>query len=413
MKAKKTDRYFERLIPPVAGGLLFVGANVLSAGLAAVLLSAGVFAVTAFDYLRAYFCRTPIDIFFEDTGFEVNGKYPDLISKKPTENGWLYRYHVPAGKSLKDFESIKDAMELHLKAAVSFSFDDNLEIVVNEKRLGDFYPYEFIESENPLEVCLGYSLAGKVWYDFEKYFHFLIGSETGGGKSSLERCILTSLILSKHDIHIHLCDFQRVELGIFKKSEKVKTYCSTPGQLNALLQKLEFESNRRLGLFEEKGVLNIQKYNLKSKEKLNYHIVIIDEFAALMESAQNKDIKNALMLRVAQDRKCGVFYCLITQRPSAKVVDGDIKANLTSSCGLKTKDWRNSQLIIDESGCEKLRGAGHALLKCGGKLTELQVMYLDEDKVEELIKHTFVEKEKPKKAIKNAPKPRPKADPFS
>jgi S-DNA-T family DNA segregation ATPase FtsK/SpoIIIE len=405
--AKNQDKYFKRLLGPVGSAVLLVGSGLLAPVF--VPMATLVFGVCAYDYLRAYWFRTDLDRFFEESGFGIGDKVPEMIDKHDFDGGYVCEYKMPAGIDLDDLEKYKASMELYLNAHVVFELGNkSVFITVNEKRLAAHYDYKLYESENPLEVCIGQTLAGPLFFDFEKGIHLLIASETGGGKSCLLRSMITSFILSKHSVDLHLVDFQRVELGIFKKCRRVKDYCDTPEKFHDLLIKLKAECDKRLKLFEDAGVVNIKKYNKTARQKLKYHIVLVDEFAALMESDDNKAIKTLLMVFVAQCRKCGIAVCLVTQRPSAKVLDGDIKANIPATIALKTRDWRNSQLILDESGAERLRGAGHALLKHVG-VTEFQGMLLDEDEARDLVKHTFVEPAPPPKleVIKNVNVPRP------
>jgi S-DNA-T family DNA segregation ATPase FtsK/SpoIIIE len=152
--------------------------------------------------------------------------------------------------------------------------------------------------------------------------------------------------------------------------------------------------DRRYDLFYEKDVKDIKEYNKKFKlKKMDYQILIVDEFADL--DAKSDDM-NLLKLLARKSRACGIHILLSTQRPSSKILDGDIKANITSILGLKTINSTNSSIIIDEVGLEKLRGNGHAKFKRGGKLIEVQCPFLDTDPCKELIKHTYVNKQKPK-----------------
>ena len=52
---------------------------------------------------------------------------------------------------------------------------------------------------------------------------------------------------------------------------------------------------------------------------------------------------------------------LATQRPSAKMIDSDIKANIPGTIALKTASAVNSRVIIETGGAEKLLGNGDML----------------------------------------------------
>jgi S-DNA-T family DNA segregation ATPase FtsK/SpoIIIE len=208
------------------------------------------------------------------------------------------------------------------------------------------------------------------------------------------------MILCKSEIDIHLVDFQKVELGIFRKSKKVVDFCSEPYDFEQLLKRLKSESNKRLKMFDEKGVVNISSYNKRTKKKLKYKVVIIDEIAALATNA--KSTFNELKIRIAQDRKCGIHYILCCQRPSIDIIDGSIKNNIPARIAFKTVSGTDSRVILDREGAEELMNNGHAILNTTNK--KFRGLFLSEDECLETIKHTFVDKEekKPVKVEKGA-----------
>lgn len=163
----------------------------------------------------------------------------------------------------------------------------------------------------------------------------------------------------------------------------------------------------RYTLLSKAGVRNIEEYNLKSKTKLSKYVIVIDEFADLMMTAKKgdltdldikeftarinnlaafkllagkkitqKDVKETIselkkdalpevetsIIRIAQKaRAVGIHLILATQRPSADVVTGLIKANIPTKIAFATTSEVNSRIILDESGAEELIGKGDML----------------------------------------------------
>lgn len=404
MKLISTKNGWVARLVPVGGAVTLFAMSialmpVFGIALGTVCMLGGVSLLTVTEYVYSKFARTKLDMFFEDAGIEKNGRPPAVFR---TDYG--YKVRMPAGLSTEDLERWKPSIEQYLDASVTIGYSGGYALLsVKEKRLKTFYEYELVQPENPLDVCIGYDVDGHVLLDIEQCPHILIAGVPGSGKSVLLRSIITSLILLKQ-ADIHLIDFQRVELGIFRKSDCVKSFCSEPLEFARLLAELKKESDKRLSLFDKAGVVNISNYNKKSKTKLPYNVVVIDEFAALAER-QCKGVMDALKVRIAQDRKCGIHYIICTQRPSVDVVSGTIKANIPTRIALKTSTDTDSRVILDESGASELRGKGHGILKTSGK-REFQAMFLSETEAYSLIKHTVAKKkETPKPKLPPAKKP--------
>lgn len=177
-----------------------------------------------------------------------------------------------------------------------------------------------------------------------------------------------------------MVDFCRVELGIFKGSKYVKSFVCEIEEFDKLLDFLKGEALKRLMLFEKYKVVNIQNWNKRFPVKrLNYIVVVIDEFAELSNC---KDVMKKFKIRIAQDRKVGIHYILSTQRPSVDVIDGTIKNNVPSRIALKVTSVYDSETILNVPGAENLNVKGRALLD---NLKEIHVMYLSDEKAIELI----------------------------
>jgi len=335
------------------------------------------------------------DKFFESENMKnAKGVRPTLKKTIIKEYGYDVYFNLPSGMSLNDFTS-KDtllAFEQYLNAKVEFSYIDNsiLGKVVTAK-LERYYKYQYMVQDMPSKIVVGYSSTGIQVIDLADYPHMLVAGGTGTGKSVSLRSIITNLILNwkKEDLVLNLIDFKKVELGIFKGSEIVNKFITTIAETDILLDEMESEAKKRFNMFECKGLLHIQKWNSKyKKQKLNYIINIIDEFAMMEDS---KETLARLKKRLAFDRAAGIYYVIATQRPSYEILPGSLKANIITKLAFQTATAVNSEIILDETGAEKLRGKGNGLLKTD-KIVEIQTMFLDEDEAKKLIKHTLVNK---------------------
>ena len=121
-------------------------------------------------------------------------------------------------------------------------------------------------------------------------------------------------------------------------------------------------------------------------ETLPAVVVVIDELADLMLVAA-KEVEESIC-RVAQmGRAAGVHLVIATQRPSADVITGLMKANIPSRIAFAVASSLESRIILDTTGAEKLVGKGDMLYAPlgAGKPTRVQGCFISPEEIEEVV----------------------------
>lgn len=222
-----------------------------------------------------------------------------------------------------------------------------------------------------LPILAGTDKHGKVVI-YDKYPHLLIAGETGSGKSTQLRAILTTLIqaLSPEQLQLYLCDMKRSEFHIFRRVQHVRGPFITAQELYAALELLKIEMQNRGTLLDQYELAHVDDLPFR----LPYIVLCIDEVAMLKKEKAVMDLVEEIS---AIGRALGVFLILSMQRPDSEVLDGKLKVNMTVRMGFKTADLINSK-IIGTSGSEKIKYPGKFLLKAPifDELTEITSHFL-------------------------------------
>ena len=222
-----------------------------------------------------------------------------------------------------------------------------------------------------LFIPFGKSIEGKVVSaDLSDFPHMLVSGSTGSGKSIFMHGMIMSLIMRNRpeDLKLVLVDPKRVEMGKYRDIPHLLCpIIKEPSHAKVCMEKLCDEMERRYTLFEYSGVSNIRQFNKdiapeKGCEKLPFIIVIIDEYADLVDTC--KDIGDPIVRLAQKARAAGIHLVIATQRPDTNVINGRIKANIAVRVALSLSSAIDSMTVLGEGGAEKLSGHGDMLVKC-------------------------------------------------
>lgn len=254
---------------------------------------------------------------------------------------------------------------------------------------------EFATAKSPITLALGKDIAGKVIVaDLAKMPHLLIAGATGSGKSVCINDIIISLVYkcSPQELQLILVDPKVVELSAFGVLPHLKVPVVTdPKKAAGALSGGVREMTDRYQKFAKLGARDLERYNELQQDPLNKLpklVIIIDELADLMMVAP--DTVEDSICRIAQlGRAAGIHLIVATQRPSADVITGLIKANIPSRVAFAVASAIDSRIILDSGGAEKLLGRGDMLFhpNGAGKPVRVQGAYVSDEEVERIVKH--------------------------
>lgn len=244
-----------------------------------------------------------------------------------------------------------------------------------------------------LAIGLGKDVAGKTYvYDISKMPHLLIAGSTNSGKSIFIHNILFSILFraSPQEVKFVLVDPKRNELIHYQDIPHLITPVVVDmDRAHSVFMWAVKEMERRLRLFEQAKVRNIDYYNENSGfQALPYILIVVDEFAEVM--LQNTNEVEKAVVRLAQmARSTGIHLVLAVQRPSINIITGIIKANIPTRVAFSVSSQIDSRVIIDQPGAEKLLTKGDMLFvpPDAQKPIRLQGAYIDEKEIARLVNY--------------------------
>lgn len=266
-------------------------------------------------------------------------------------------------------------------------------------RLGDVLDsVDFTQSKAKLPIGLGVDAKGpNVIADLTDAPHLLIAGTKGSGKATALNSMLLSMLLAKSPDELRLIlvdpktnDFSQYQNLPYLLTPVITDVNSTVAALEWLIKEIE-RRYKLLSLMHQSKIseLNdfIKEKNLKGEKVYDpmwcgntaenqpelktvpYIVLVIDEFADLMAVAsviRTKDdttLEYLIARLTAKASVAGIHLILATDTPRADIITGMIKANIPSYIAFTVQDEKESRLILEEGGAQKLLGKGDMLVK--------------------------------------------------
>ncbi|MCC6705602.1 MAG: DNA translocase FtsK [Thermomicrobiales bacterium] len=255
----------------------------------------------------------------------------------------------------------------------------------------------FTDSRAKLPLPLGRDVNGRyVVGDLAKMPHLLIAGSTGSGKSVCLNGIISTFLLRMQpsELKMVMIDPKMVEMAGYAGVPHLQ--CPVITEMDKVVPILRLcvkEMERRYSIFTRLSVRNLDGYKMRREdepelENLPFFVVIVDELADLMMVAPQE--VETLLVRLAQKgRACGIHLMIATQRPSAEVITGLLKANIAARIAFMVTSQLESRVVLESMGAEKLLGRGDMLFlpPDAPKPVRIQGAYVDDRGVQSIVDH--------------------------
>lgn len=259
----------------------------------------------------------------------------------------------------------------------------------------------FNSAKSRVSFAMGRDIAGDpVIGDIAKLPHLLVAGTTGSGKSVCINSILISILYKAKpsEVRFIMVDPKMIELGVYNGIPHLLIPVVTdPKKAAGALQWALGEMMKRYKKMRDAGVRDIFGYNAwltarhvagdeQETEFLPQIVIVIDELADLMLVAAG-EVEEAVCRLAQMARAAGMHLIIATQRPSADVITGIMKANIPSRIAFAVASQLESRIILDTMGAEKLIGRGDMLFNPIGstKPVRVQGCFISSEEVEAVV----------------------------
>lgn len=334
-------------------------------------------------------------LFYSKKDFEQK---PSFKKKEVAEWGKRYVYTLPYSITFEQVMKSQTAIEEALRKEVELEWGNGV-LLVSVYDVEQPTQIQFdkaILTREGWSVPLGMDRKGKVyWFDITKGLpHLLIGGATGGGKSSILRVILTSLVLTKKP-QLFLLDMKGgVEFSLFERIEGVELATTLTEGLR-MTSKVISLMNARYAKMRELGVSHAKDAGLQPM------FVCCDELADLNikgirdkeERALRNSVKHNLSILGAKGRAANVYLILSTQSPRSETIDSEVKTHMQNTIGFRVRSMYDSEVILGKGNytlSKMERIPGRVILQ-GDDEVKLQTFLLEYEDAKELLSPLYTE----------------------
>lgn len=310
--------------------------------------------------------------FFND--FKIKAKVENVLIG-PTII--TYEIKLEKGISIIKIKKLRDDLALYLGTRIidiNTRPEKKLAIIETERIEKEIVNFEdiiqtkeFKESESKLTVALGKEICGKCKVlDIEKTSNILISGISDAGIRMFIHTFINSILKKSksNEVKFLILDNKFQELAIYNGIPNLLIPVISDNKRLGALSWLCSEMENILKILENNGLKDIEEYNKTQEDskKMPKIVVIINEYADLIE-IDKKQVEQYIYLLTRGAEKVGIYVILATETPSLNLINGKVKANISTRIAFKLLSSDDSKIILDTPGAEKLFGKGDMLLK--------------------------------------------------
>ncbi len=334
------------------------------------------------------------------------GKLPAFVFDQPidefTRRMRLIRANLPLSQFAAAKENLESALQIYIDEIKENRERGTVDIIYAGSPIPAGVKLVNIKKIGQCRFLIGETRARKIIADLRDIPHFLVGGQSGGGKSTFLRQAITTLYLNNSKFEFVLIDLKGgLEFQIFENKDRISVVPDVGGALE-FMQRLEDLLQTRLEILKNNKCKDIDAFLKlpmevrKSVGSINRMVVVIDEAAELFMAGDKSGAKNAQSAKrlaiklAAQGRAVGIHLIIATQRPDVKAIDGQIKANLSGIVAFQMPNMHSSQTILDNSRAALLpKVPGRCIWKTSLEQTEVQTPFLTVEETNALLDPKF------------------------
>ncbi|USN48497.1 MAG: DUF87 domain-containing protein [Pseudobdellovibrionaceae bacterium] len=351
---------------------------------------------------------------FTNSGLKsLTGKLPSFIFDRPIDKFTRRMRLSKAGQSLQKFEGSKSDLESGLQVFIDEITENRkngtIDIIYSHSQLEELFNLKDFDQIHSDSFLVGKGRSKQLFAKLEDTPHLLIAGQTGMGKSTFLRQLITSLYLKNKNYSLDLIDLKGgLEFQIFENLPRVKVKCNVKSSLGVLKNLAEKTIEERMELLKLNGCKDIAAFKKLDKNDIQYpsdrylsvnfdrHVIVVDEaFDLFMVGAHatQEDVKKARRHSskiAAQGRAVGVHIIIATQRPDRFALDPQTKSNLTGKVCFRLPNNASSMTVMDSKRAAELPNIkGRAIWQNSSDQFEIQTPFFSEDQAVQLLSQHY------------------------